>query len=113
MATRMADWITLEVAPEVLGPLPPASDGRRCSMAWERTARVRTIFFSNPMVTTRKGRPSESRTIEIGTPIFVVTKRPKRKAKTDEKMTLVASQKLDPMRRIDRKSETKVRCIEM
>ncbi len=48
----------------------------------------------------------------MGTPSLVVTIRPNRKAKEEEKMTLMASQKLEPMRRMERNRETKVRCME-
>jgi hypothetical protein len=71
------------------------------------------MFFSNPMVTTRNGSPSDKRTMLMGTPSLVVTSSPKRKAKIDEISTLVASQKLEPIRRIERNSETNVRCMEM
>jgi hypothetical protein len=69
------------------------------------------IDFSNPIVTTRNGSPSDNRTIVIGTPSFVVTLRPNKKANTEENKTVVANQKFDPMRRIDRKRETKVKCM--
>ena len=81
-------------------------------MEADRTAFVRTMGFSNPIMTTRNGRPSESRTRLIGTPIFIVTVSPKRNAKTEEVRTVAASQKLDPSLRMERKSDTNVRCIE-
>ena len=62
-----------------------------------KTALVKIIDFSNPIVTTRKGKPSDKRTMLIATPNFVVTISPNRKAKTEESKTENASQKLDPM----------------
>ena len=48
----------------------------------------------------------------IGTPILMVTMRPNRSAKAEEKRTEVASQKFEPILRMDRKSETKVRFMD-
>lgn len=48
----------------------------------------------------------------IGTPNFVVTMSPNKKANSEEKSTVVASQKLEPIRRIERNRDTKVKCIE-
>jgi hypothetical protein len=83
------------------------------SIAAERTALVRAIGFSNPTVTTRNGSPSDNSSILIGTPSFVVTRRPNRKAKEPEMSTEVASQTWDPRRLIDINRNTKVRCIDM
>ena len=69
--------------------------------------------FSKPMVTTRNGRPSDSRTMFNGTPSLVVTIRAKRNAKTEEKRTEIPSHAFEPSRRIERKSETKVKCMEI
>jgi hypothetical protein len=77
-----------------------------------KTALVRMMGFSKPTVTTRKGRPSERRSILIGTPSLVVISKPKRKAKVLDSKTEKASQNLDRSRRIDMKRDTKVRCIE-
>jgi hypothetical protein len=78
----------------------------------ESTAFVRMMGFSNPIVTTRNGRPSERRTTFSGTPILRVTVRPKKNAKTDEQRTVAASQNFEPMRFMDKNKETNVRCIE-
>ncbi len=85
---------------------------RRGLTATDSTALVSMIGFSKPMVTTRNGSPSESRTRLIGTPNLVVTMTPKRNAKTEEIRTEVASQALDPISRIDMKRDTNVRCID-
>ena len=85
---------------------------RRGLTATDSTALVSMMDFSKPMVTTRNGSPSESRTRLIGTPNLVVTMTPKRNAKTEEIRTEVASQALDPISRIDMKRDTNVRCID-
>src|SRR3569833_1318919 len=118
MAVWMAYWMMLVELLTIFlaGDLPGAggaSCDRRCSSACVRTALVRAMFFSNPMVTTKKGRPSDNRTMVMGTPSFVVTIKPKRKAKTDENSTVVPSQTLEPSLRMDTNSDTKVRCMEM
>lgn len=64
------------------------------------------------MVTTRNGRPSDSKSMLIATPNFVVTRSPKRKAKAPEKRTVAASQNLEPRRLMETNRETKLRCIE-
>jgi hypothetical protein len=76
------------------------------------TALVRIIGFSNPTVTTRKGNPSDRRTIFKGTPSLVVTIRPNKNANEPERRTEAASQKLEPSRLIDRNRDTKVKCME-
>jgi len=81
------------------------------SSAAAKTALVRRMGFSKPTVTTMKGKPSERRTIFRGTPSFVDTIKPKSRAKVPEPMTVNASQKLDPSRRIDMNSDTNVRCM--
>jgi hypothetical protein len=88
-------------------------DGRRESSDADRTAFVRIMDFSKPIVTTRKGSPSERRTMFIGTPSFVVTIRPNKNAKMEEKSTEVANQKFDPKRLIARNRDTKVKCMEI
>jgi len=70
------------------------------------------IGFSNPMVTTRNGRPSERSTMLMGTPSRVVAESANRKAKTELNITVAANHAFDPRRRIERKSDTKVRCID-
>jgi hypothetical protein len=65
------------------------------------------------MVTTKKGRPSDKRTMFNGTPILVVIIRPKRNAKTEENRVVAKSQKLDPILRIETKRDTNVKCMEM
>jgi len=49
----------------------------------------------------------------IGTPSFVVTIRPNKNAKMEEKSTEVANQKFDPKRLIARNRDTKVKCMEI
>lgn len=76
------------------------------------TAFVRIIGFSKPMITTKNGRPSDSKIKLMGTPNLWVVKQANKNAKPEEKRTDVASQKFEPRRRIDRKSEMNVECIE-
>lgn len=64
------------------------------------------------MVTTRNGRPSDKRSTLMGTPSFVVTKRPNKKAIMPEKRTVAASQNFEPRRLMEKKRETKLRCID-
>src|SRR5271168_2623247 len=70
------------------------------------------IGFSNPIVTTRKGSPSDNSTILMGTPSLVVTSRPNKNAKMPDSSTDVASQKLEPSRFMERNKEMNVRCID-
>lgn len=99
---------------ELALPEKSGSDGVPCrrDVEAERTALVSMIGFSKPIVTTRNGNPSDNRTRLIGTPNFVVTMVPNRKANTEEIKTDVASQKFDPMFLIDMKSDTNVKCID-
>lgn len=48
----------------------------------------------------------------MGTPSLCVVIDAKRKAKVDEKRTVVANQKLEPRRRMDKNRDRNVRCIE-
>jgi len=66
------------------------------------------IDFSKPMVTTKKGRPSDKRTMFKGTPIFGGHNKTKRNAKTEENSVVAKSQKLDPILRIETKRDTNV-----
>src|ERR1700722_5013908 len=70
------------------------------------------IGFSNPIVTTRKGSPSDNSTILMGTLSLVVTSRPNKNAKTLDSSTDAASQKLEPSRFMERNKEMNVRCID-
>src|SRR5277367_2711926 len=70
------------------------------------------IDFSKPIVTTRKGSPSESNIMLIVTPSLVVTRRPKRNAKMLDKSTDVANQKLEPNLFIDRNRDMNVKCMD-
>jgi hypothetical protein len=77
-----------------------------------RTARVNVIGFSNPIMTTKNGSPSDRSTILIGTPSLCVTIEANRNAKVEEISTVAPSQKFDPRRRIWRKREMNDICIE-
>lgn len=48
----------------------------------------------------------------MGTPSLCVVIEAKRKAKVDEKRTVVANQKFEPRRRMDKNRDRNVRCIE-
>jgi hypothetical protein len=85
---------------------------RRLSSEAAITAFVRMIGFSNPTVTTKKGNPSERRTMFRGTPSLVVTIRPNRNAKEPDSRTEAANQAFDPSLLMDKNRETKVKCIE-
>jgi hypothetical protein len=81
------------------------------SVAACSTALVKRMGFSNPTITTRIGRHSERRIMEVGTPQLAVTFSPKNREKNPESSTEEANQKRDPSRRIDMKSDRKVRYI--
>lgn len=85
---------------------------RRELVEADRTAFVNMIGFSKPIVTTRNGSPSDSKTRFMGTPNFVVTIVPNKKAKTEEIKTDVASQAFEPIFLMDMKRDTKVRCMD-
>ena len=96
MAPRTAYWIVLSVWPA--GPHPSVWDfwGFRCSMAWDKTDLVRVMLFSKLTITTKKGSPSESSLMLMGTPSLMATSSPNKKANVELKSTVVASQTFDP-----------------
>ena len=68
--------------------------------------------FSKPIVTTKNGRPSDKRTILMGTPSLVVVTRPNKNAKRLERSTETANQAFEPSRFMLKNKEMKVRYID-